>query len=119
MMDMVIEGVLDLPLTSQCQDALAKMSYCSQCAGYSSDISPCKSLCVNTMRGCLVDLINLVPPFREATVALVRVKNLLEYRYNIWDQIALLNSYFFTTVTQAQTTSAGQEFQSNVCTGYE
>lgn len=102
MVERVIEGVLDLPLSTQCESALMKMTYCSQCAGYNGAVLPCKGLCLNILRGCLVDLAELVEPVREFTTAIVNLKNQLNHPYNPWDQITLLNSYFFTTVTETQ-----------------
>ena len=98
LMDVVIEGVLDLPLTKQCQDALTKMTHCSQCAGYTADLLPCQGLCHNNLRGCLVDISDLVKPIREFTDAMVTMNNQLNISYNPWDQITLLRSYFFTVL---------------------
>ena len=100
MIDMVIEGILDLPLTHQCQDALMKMTYCSQCAGYNGDLLPCKGLCLNSLRGCLIDFADLVVPVREASEALVRLKKELSSTTssNQWDQITVLSPYFFEIV---------------------
>ena len=102
LMDMVIEGCLELPLTRQCQDALLKMTYCSQCAGYSADLLPCQGLCQNSLRGCLVDLSDLVEPIREFTDAMVNMRRVLADVYNPWDQITLLNSHFFIVLSSAR-----------------
>ena len=102
MVERVIEGIFELPLTKQCESALMKMTYCSQCAGYNGDLLPCKGLCLNILRGCLVDFADLVEPIREFTTAIVNLKNQLNHPFNPWDQITLLNSYFFITVTETQ-----------------
>ena len=102
MIENVIEGVLDLPLTDQCQSALTKMTYCSQCAGYNGDLLPCHGLCMNSLRGCLVDFADLVEPIREMTEALVELNRVLDNVYNPWDQMTLLNSHFIRTAVDTQ-----------------
>ena len=101
MIENVIEGILDLPLTDQCQSALMKMTYCSQCAGYNGDFLPCQGLCMNTLRGCLVDFADLVGPFQATSSALVEMNRILE-SYNPWDQITTLNPYFIRMATDTQ-----------------
>lgn len=102
MLENVIEGVLDLPLSDQCQSAIMKMTHCSQCAGYSSSLLPCQGLCLNSLRGCLIDLADLVGPVRDFTAALVRLKDNLDSRYDPWVQITLLNPHFLGIVTGTQ-----------------
>ena len=99
LLDSVIEEVMDMTLTSQCQDAIMKMTHCSQCAGYNGDLLPCRGLCLNSLRGCLVDLVDLVEPVKEFTAAIVNLNKLMNDTFNPWDQITLLNSYFFQTVS--------------------
>ena len=102
MVENIIEGILDLPLTDQCQSAVMKMTHCAHCAGYNGELLPCQGLCMNSMRGCLVDFPDLVEPIQEFTDAMVNLNNVLEQRYNPWDQITLLNSYFFSIVTDTR-----------------
>ena len=102
MIENVIEGILDLPLTDQCQGALMKMTYCSQCAGYNGDLLPCQGLCMNSLRGCLVDFADLVEPIHETTEALIELNRVLNNVYNPWDQVTILNSYFLRIVTNTQ-----------------
>ena len=102
MIENVIEGVLDLPLTEQCQGALMKMTYCSQCAGYNGNLLPCQGLCMNTLRGCLVDFADLVEPIQELTNALVELNRVMEHEHNPWDQLTTLNPYFIRTATDTQ-----------------
>ena len=101
MVERVVEGILDLPLTEQCQNALMKMTYCSQCAGYSGSLQPCQGLCMNSLRGCLLDFADLVEPIKKVTEALVNMNRVLEI-HNPWVQITLLNPYFLTTVTETR-----------------
>ena len=102
MIENVIEGILDLPLTDQCQSALMKMTYCSQCAGYNGNLLPCKGLCMNTLRGCLVDFADLVEPIQEASNALIELNRVLKYLYDPWIQMTRLNPHFIRTATDTQ-----------------
>ena len=102
MIEEVIEGILDLPLTEQCQSALMKMTYCSQCAGYKDELLPCQGLCMNTLRGCFVDYVDLIKPIQEMSNALAELNKVIERNFNPWNQITLLNSYFSRTATETQ-----------------
>ena len=102
MIENVIEGILDLPLTEQCQSALMKMTYCSQCAGYNGQLLPCQGLCMNTLRGCLVDYVDLIEPIQETSKALVELNRVMERDFNPWNRITILNSYFSRTATETQ-----------------
>ena len=114
MVEKVIEGILDLPLTEQCQNALMKMTYCSQCAGYDSvELLPCQGLCLNSLRGCLVDFADLEGPIREFTDALTNLNSHLTEPYSPWVQITQLDPYFFGIVTATQTDYA--TINENVC----
>ncbi len=93
--DSVLVEVLSQSLSPLCKDALMKMTYCSECAGYSSSY-PCYGYCMNTMRGCLVDLSDLAGPFDEFAGAVVAMKDLLEGRYDPWVQFNLLLSNFLS-----------------------
>ena len=102
MIENVIEGVLDLTLTEQCQSALMKMTYCSLCAGYNGQLLPCQSLCMNTLRGCLVDYIDLIKPIQETSNALIKLNWVMKHDFNPWNRITILNSYFSRTATEIQ-----------------
>ena len=102
MLETVVEGVLDLNLTVQCRNSLMKMTHCSQCAGYSVDLLLCQGLCLNSLRGCLIDLVDLIEPLRNFTDAIVELNRQLDDFYKPWDQITLLSPYFLTIVTEMQ-----------------
>ena len=92
--DHIIESVLSQGLTTQCRNAILKMTHCSQCAGHSSPAS-CSGLCLNTMRGCLVDLSDLAEPFRQFTQAVIWMKEQLE---PLIDQFTLIQPHFLNVV---------------------
>ena len=92
--DHVMETVLSQDLTGSCRNAMLKMTHCSQCATYSSP-DTCGSFCLNTMRGCLVELSDLAGPFREFSEAVVRMKDRLE---PIIDQLTLIQVDFFDVI---------------------
>ena len=92
--DHVTESILSHGLTKQCRNAILKMTYCSQCAGYSSPAT-CSGLCLNTMRGCLVDLSDLVKPFQKFTQAVIWMKEQLE---PIIYQFTLIHVHFLNVI---------------------
>ncbi|XP_015519678.1 division abnormally delayed protein [Neodiprion pinetum] len=52
------DGALFSSQTAQqtaCFEALQRMTYCSKCHGIASDIRPCSALCINVIRGCLIE----------------------------------------------------------------
>ncbi|KAL5475475.1 hypothetical protein EMCRGX_G025294 [Ephydatia muelleri] len=88
--------------TKPCASALARISNCSTCLGTPGSVAPCDGLCTNMLRGCLVDLAELVGPFQEYVNALADFKNSLLRDYNPWDQITLLQSTIFRFLTSAR-----------------
>ena len=52
----VLEDVISHTLSSDCKDALLKLTHCSLCAGNADTILSCPGYCNNVLRGCLVDL---------------------------------------------------------------
>ena len=52
----VLEDVISHTLSSDCKDALLKLTHCSLCAGNTDTILSCPGYCENVFRGCLVDL---------------------------------------------------------------
>jgi len=68
----LIEKVYAHAMTKQCKFSLMKMDRCSVCAGYTS-LRPCKGLCMNLLRGCLVDFSELEGPLMELSQALVEM----------------------------------------------
>lgn len=93
----VLKSVMNQTLTKQCKDSIMKMTHCARCSGY-PPANICKSLCVNTMRGCLVHLTDLSQPFQEFVHALVRMKEYLESVHNIWNNLTLLDVDFLEIV---------------------
>lgn len=96
--DHIMETVLSQDLTTSCRNAMLKMTHCAQCASYSSP-DTCGRLCLNTMRGCLVELSDLAEPFRQFAEAVVRMKNMVE---PIIDQLTLLQADFFQVISFAE-----------------
>ena len=89
-----------------CAAALARISNCSSCLGAPGPenvtcggLCPCGGLCTNVLRGCLVDLAELVGPFQEYVDALASFKDSLLRDYNPWNQITLVQSTVFKLIT--------------------
>lgn len=96
--DRVVEAVVTRHhLSEQCKISLMKMVHCSHCAGYSGTTQSCNGLCLNTMRGCLLDLGDLVEPIQTFSQALAALKD-RALTFNTFHQIDLLNSNVFTLI---------------------
>ena len=95
----VLESVASTPLTKPCVASLAKISNCSTCLGTSTGAAPCEGLCENILRGCLVDLAELVGPFQDYLNTVVDFKNNLLLDYNPWNQIVLVTNTIFKFLT--------------------
>ena len=89
----------DQGISEQCQEALLRMTRCDQCAGYPDSTSSCNGMCMNTLRGCLVDLGDLVEPIQEFSRALVTFKNQVLTVNSFFQQIPLLQSSIAIVIT--------------------
>lgn len=99
-LDSVIEAIVDFALKDQCESSIMKMTHCANCAGYSADT--CNDLCLNVMRGCLVDLSDMFGPLEQFSEALVRLESSISTRNGLhyfWGQMNILHTYFFERVT--------------------
>ena len=62
----VLKTVLNHALSPECQDSLLRMTHCARCAGVNDySILPCKNLCLNVQRGCLVDIFELGVVYKD------------------------------------------------------
>lgn len=99
-LDSVIEATVDYVLKDSCQASIMKSTHCANCAGYS--VSPCNGMCLNVMRGCLVDLSDMFGPLERFSEALIKLENSISERnglYYLWAQFNLLHTYFFMMVS--------------------
>jgi hypothetical protein len=97
-----INEVMALDYSPQCQQAIMKATYCAQCSGYPSTVATCAGLCLNTLRGCLIDFVDLYEPFRRFTTAVIRMKEYLDGNVNLFNHIGLLTTGFFDVITTTQ-----------------
>lgn len=99
-LDHVIEATSDYMLSEDCRTAIMKMTHCAGCAGQPS--SPCDTLCLNVIRGCLVDLSDMFGPFEEFSGALIELHRSISQAdglHYLWAQMNFLHTYFFRTVS--------------------
>ncbi len=95
--DRVVEAVLQLRLSSECRKSLLQMTHCAHCAGLPGNSQTCSGLCLNTLRGCLMDLGDLVEPIRDFSRALNAMKNEVT-QFNFYNQVTFVSSYIFTLI---------------------
>jgi hypothetical protein len=100
-----LQTVVELELTPQCRHALLRSSYCAQCSGLPSEARPCLDLCLNTIRGCLVDYSDLYEPYRRFTEAAIQMKEYLNNKVNPFTHIDQLTTGFLDVTTNIQQSS--------------
>ena len=103
----VLDSVSSSPLTKPCVAALAKISNCSVCLGVPVEAAPCSGLCTNILRGCLVDMAELVEPFQDYLSTLVDFKNRMLTDYNPWNQIVYIESNIIKFISSLVTNPGG------------
>jgi hypothetical protein len=94
----VLRSLLSSPPSKPCVSALARISNCSSCLDVPGSVEPCNGLCINVLRGCLVDLAELVGPFQEYVNTLVAFTNNFEVS-NPWTDIAEIPSIMIAFYT--------------------
>ena len=92
----LLNRVYELEFTPQCKQALAKLTFCAQCGGHSA--RPCAELCLNTLRGCLIDYADLYEPFRRFTLSAIRMKNYLNSNVNPFTHLEQLRTKVFNVI---------------------
>ena len=87
--DQALKSVLNHVLSPECQDSLLRMTHCTQCAGVNnSSILPCKNLCQNVQRGCLVDIYELGDVYKKFYVVLKDAQDVM----NEYDPFGVMES---------------------------
>lgn len=78
----VVGKVSTVNPTTECADALLKMTYCPHCRGIFS-FKPCNNYCLNVMKGCLANLADLDIEWNNFIDAMLMVAERLEGPFNI------------------------------------
>lgn len=112
-LDRVILSTVEYLLRPECQASIMKMTHCSSCAGV---VAPtCDGLCLNVMRGCLVDLSDLFQSLDNFSAALVELQSAISSRnelYYFWSQLDLFQSNLFILISD--TVVAGVSIEQDV-----
>ena len=104
-MERVVGGILQYALSEQCKMSLMRMTHCAQCAGYPNTTKTCSGFCLNTMRGCLLDLAGLVEPLESFSQALIAMKNRVS-RNNPAQAITTIEADVFMMISTAGASSS-------------
>lgn len=105
--DAVLATILDHVLSPECQDSLLRMTHCAQCAGVNnSSVLPCKYLCLNVQRGCLVDLYELGVVYKS----LYSVMKEAQYVVDQYDPFGVMQSLASTVVNMLDDFEEGYAF---------
>ena len=94
--NLVIKNTQKIVMTEQCKLSLMKMDDCALCAGYQA-ISSCNGLCLNILRGCLLDLSDLVEPITSFSQVLVAMKEHIS-EFSIFQQTHNLETNVFAMI---------------------
>ncbi|XP_041051519.1 glypican-4 [Carcharodon carcharias] len=78
----VVSKVSTVNPTTECANALLKMTYCPQCHGLIA-LKPCKNYCLNVMKGCLANQADLDTEWNNFIDAMLMVAERLEGPFNI------------------------------------
>ena len=89
--DKVIESISSQVLSSECGDALLRLTHCEACSGTTAALPPCAPFCQNVLRGCLVDLTEVGDAMSEYATALEAMRKRLDHDDNPWQ--AMTNIY--------------------------
>lgn len=83
----LLNTLVELEYSPQCRQAIMKSTACAQCSGLSASVVPCEELCLNVLRGCLVDYSDLFKPFSEFMRAAIAMKEYLDHNVNPFSHI--------------------------------
>ncbi|XP_055614233.1 glypican-6 [Uranotaenia lowii] len=109
----VAKNMINVRLTAECTAPLTKMSTCNTCAGFLQ--KPCSSYCVNVMRGCLQNYLELDAEWDSFVATMERVSDRLLGPFNIVMVVEPINIKISEAIMNFQET--GQDISNRVFQG--
>ncbi|XP_058447046.1 glypican-4 [Malaya genurostris] len=109
----VAKNMINVRLTAECTAALTKMSTCNTCAGFLE--KPCSSYCVNVMKGCLQNYLELDTEWDSFVATMERVSDRLLGPFNIVMVVEPINIKISEAIMNFQET--GQDISNRVFQG--
>lgn len=109
----VAKNMVNVRLTAECTAALTKMSTCNTCAGFVE--KPCSSYCVNVMKGCLQNYLELDAEWDSFVATMERVSDRLLGPFNIVMVVEPINIKISEAIMNFQET--GQDISNRVFQG--
>ncbi|XP_058821504.1 glypican-4 [Topomyia yanbarensis] len=109
----VAKNMVNVRLTAECTAALTKMSTCNTCAGFLE--KPCTSYCVNVMKGCLQNYLELDAEWDSFVATMERVSDRLLGPFNIVMVVEPINIKISEAIMNFQET--GQDISNRVFQG--
>ncbi|XP_065075788.1 glypican-6 [Ochlerotatus camptorhynchus] len=109
----VAKNMVNVRLTAECTAALTKMSTCNTCAGFLE--KPCSSYCVNVMKGCLQNYLELDAEWDSFVATMERVSDRLLGPFNIVMVVEPINIKISEAIMNFQET--GQDISNRVFQG--
>ncbi|XP_039448819.1 glypican-6 [Culex pipiens pallens] len=109
----VAKNMVNVRLTAECTAALTKMSTCNTCAGFLE--KPCSAYCVNVMKGCLQNYLELDAEWDSFVATMERVSDRLLGPFNIVMVVEPINIKISEAIMNFQET--GQDISNRVFQG--
>ena len=105
----VVNGLIEYTstFTSSCQQSLLQAIDCARCSGY-ADIKVCHNLCMNTLRGCLVDFKEVGTAFATMYASLKSLERQMLSQFNPDHSFRSLQSGFVGFTTTVSTTHSDE-----------
>ncbi|XP_055639120.1 glypican-6 [Toxorhynchites rutilus septentrionalis] len=109
----VAKNMVNVRLSAECTATLTKMSTCNTCAGFLE--KPCSSYCINVMKGCLQNYIELDNEWDSFVATMERVSDRLLGPFNIVMVVEPINIKISEAIMNFQET--GQDISNRVFQG--
>ena len=98
--DAVLRRVLEHNLSPECHDSLLRLTHCADCAGVNNDsVLPCKYLCQNVLRGCVVDVYELGDAYNDLYRTMKDARLTLDI-YDPFSIVELMNVQVINLITE-------------------
>ncbi len=97
----VLNSTHHMQVGKKCGRALLEMRYCGMCQGF-TNVKPCKNYCVNVMKGCLANFVDIDPHWNEYVTSVINlVRWSMAGDYDLQLAIGSLDANIIAAITTA------------------
>uniref|UniRef100_A0A0K0CZQ3 Glypican-6-like protein n=1 Tax=Angiostrongylus cantonensis TaxID=6313 RepID=A0A0K0CZQ3_ANGCA len=97
----ILEGFMNVSVSNECRQNLARMWDCSLCSGV-EESRPCPSLCLNVMKGCLADWAEIDQQWNAVVDSMLKISSKLRGAQNLHHALQPLPVQFSEAVMEMQ-----------------